>query len=192
MPINVNGDLPAVQVLLEEGIFIMPVERAQTQDIRPLRIAILNIMPTKEQTETQLLRLLSNTPLQVEVVLLHPATHTSKNTSEEYLNTFYSTFDEVAGQKFDGLIITGAPVEIKDDAVILNGTPLQEPYTDPNESYADMPRITVPDGFIFVMGDNRVKSLDSRSASVGPVPIDELLGEGLLVIWPFDQIRWLV
>jgi signal peptidase I len=86
----------------------------------------------------------------------------------------------------------GDTVEIKDDAVILNGTPLQEPYTDPNESYADMPRITVPDGFIFVMGDNRVKSLDSRSASVGPVPIDELLGEGLLVIWPFDQIRWLV
>lgn len=111
MPINVNGDLPAVQVLNEEGIFIMPSDRAQTQDIRPLRIAILNIMPTKEQTETQLLRLLSNTPLQVEVVLLHPATHTSKNTSEEYLNTFYSTFDEVSGQTFDGLIITGAPVE---------------------------------------------------------------------------------
>ncbi len=111
MPININGDLPAVQVLSEEGIFIMPVERAQTQDIRPLRIAILNIMPTKEQTETQLLRLLSNTPLQVEIVLLHPATHISKNTSEEYLNTFYSTFDEVMDQKFDGLIITGAPVE---------------------------------------------------------------------------------
>lgn len=111
MPINVNGDLPAVQVLLEEGIFIMPSERAQRQDIRPLRIAILNIMPTKEQTETQLLRLLSNTPLQVEVVLLHPATHTSKNTSEKYLKTFYSTFDEVSDQQFDGLIITGAPVE---------------------------------------------------------------------------------
>jgi homoserine O-succinyltransferase len=111
MPINVNGDLPAVQVLSEEGIFIMPSERAQRQDIRPLRIAILNIMPTKEQTETQLLRLLSNTPLQVEVVLLHPATHTSKNTSEKYLKTFYSTFDEVSDQKFDGLIITGAPVE---------------------------------------------------------------------------------
>ena len=111
MPINVNGDLPAVQVLSEEGIFIMPSDRAQRQDIRPLRIAILNIMPTKEQTETQLLRLLSNTPLQVEVVLLHPATHTSKNTSEKYLKTFYYTFDEVSDQQFDGLIITGAPVE---------------------------------------------------------------------------------
>ena len=111
MPINIKGDLPAVQVLSQEGIFIMTSERAEKQDIRPLRIAILNIMPTKEQTETQLLRLLSNTPLQLEIVLLHPATHTSKNTSKEYLNTFYSTFDEVCDQKFDGLIITGAPVE---------------------------------------------------------------------------------
>ena len=111
MPININGDLPAVQTLSREGIFIMTSERAQMQDIRPLRIAILNIMPTKVQTETQLLRLLANTPLQIEVVLLHPATHISKNVSEEYLNTFYSTFDEVCDQKFDGLIITGAPVE---------------------------------------------------------------------------------
>ena len=111
MPINVNGDLPAVQTLSQEGIFIMTADRAKRQDIRPLRIAILNIMPTKSQTETQLLRLLSNTPLQIEVVLLHPATHISKNTPEEYLNTFYSTFDEVCDQKFDGLIITGAPVE---------------------------------------------------------------------------------
>lgn len=111
MPININGDLPAVQTLSREGIFIMTAERAKRQDIRPLRIAILNIMPTKVQTETQLLRLLANTPLQTEVVLLHPATHTSKNTSEEHLKTFYSTFDEVCDQKFDGLIITGAPVE---------------------------------------------------------------------------------
>lgn len=112
MPININGDLPAVQTLSHEGIFIMTSERAQEQDIRPLRIAILNIMPTKVQTETQLLRLLANTPLQIEVVLLHPATHISKNVSEEYLNTFYSTFDEVCHQKFDGLIVTGAPVEL--------------------------------------------------------------------------------
>ncbi|MGI6154261.1 MAG: homoserine O-acetyltransferase MetA [Christensenellaceae bacterium] len=111
MPININEKLPAAKTLAQEGIFIMPTSRAVTQDIRPLRIAILNIMPTKEQTETQLMRLLANTPLQVEVVLLHPATHIPKNTSIEYLNAFYQTFDEVKHQKFDGLIITGAPVE---------------------------------------------------------------------------------
>lgn len=86
----------------------------------------------------------------------------------------------------------GDTVEIKDNTVILNGTPLQEPYIDPNQTYSDMAQTTVPDGFIFVMGDNRMKSLDSRSPSVGPVPVDDLLGEGLLVIWPFDEIRWLV
>lgn len=111
MPININGDLPAAKTLLEEGIFLMTNERAQRQNIRPLRIAILNIMPTKVATETQLLRLLSNTPLQIEIVLLHTATHVSKNTSAEYLNNFYKTFDEVKDEKFDGLIITGAPVE---------------------------------------------------------------------------------
>lgn len=111
MPININGELPAAKTLLEEGIFLMTNERAQKQNIRPLRIAILNLMPTKVATETQLLRLLSNTPLQIEIVLLHPATHISKNVSAEYLNNFYKTFDEVKDQKFDGLIITGAPVE---------------------------------------------------------------------------------
>lgn len=111
MPININSNLPAAKVLAQEGIFTMPFERARKQDIRPLRIAILNIMPTKEQTETQLMRLLANSPLQSEIVLLHPATHVSKNTSIEHLNTFYQTFDDVKDQKFDGLIITGAPVE---------------------------------------------------------------------------------
>ncbi|MEG2957131.1 MAG: homoserine O-succinyltransferase [Christensenellaceae bacterium] len=111
MPININSNLPAARTLAQEGIFTMPFEIAEKQDIRPLRIAVLNIMPTKEQTETQLMRLLANSPLQVEVVLLHPATHISKNTSIEYLNTFYQTFDDVKDQKFDGLIITGAPVE---------------------------------------------------------------------------------
>lgn len=111
MPININSKLPAAKVLAQEGIFTMTFERAEEQDIRPLRIAILNIMPTKEQTETQLMRLLANSPLQVEIVLLHPATHVSKNTPIEHLNTFYNTFDDVKNQKFDGLIITGAPVE---------------------------------------------------------------------------------
>lgn len=111
MPININNRLPAAATLAKEGIFVMPFERAMNQDIRPLRIAILNIMPTKEQTETQLIRLLANTPLQIEVVLLHMATHKSKNTSEQHLETFYKTFDEVRHEHFDGLIITGAPVE---------------------------------------------------------------------------------
>ncbi|NGZ75877.1 homoserine O-acetyltransferase MetA [Saccharibacillus alkalitolerans] len=111
MPIKVPDNLPAKEVLLQENIFVMDESRAYSQDIRPLRIAILNLMPTKETTETQLLRLIGNTPLQVDVVLLYPSSHTSKNTSEEYLNTFYKTFDEVKHLRFDGMIITGAPVE---------------------------------------------------------------------------------
>ncbi|CAM3401414.1 MULTISPECIES: homoserine O-acetyltransferase MetA [Saccharibacillus] len=111
MPIKVPDNLPAMEVLLKENIFVMDESRAYSQDIRPLRIAILNLMPTKETTETQLLRLIGNTPLQVDVVLLYPSSHTSKNTSEEYLNTFYKTFDEIKHKRFDGMIITGAPVE---------------------------------------------------------------------------------
>ena len=111
MPLRIQADLPAIEVLESENIFVMTHERAQTQDIRPLKIAILNLMPTKIETETQLLRLLSNSPLQVDVELLHTATHVSKNTSSYHLNTFYKTFGDVKGQRFDGLIITGAPVE---------------------------------------------------------------------------------
>ncbi|MCU7652789.1 homoserine O-succinyltransferase [Acutalibacter sp. LFL-21] len=111
MPLRIQADLPAIEVLESENIFVMTHERAQTQDIRPLKIAILNLMPTKIETETQLLRLLSNSPLQVDVELLHTATHVSKNTSSYHLNTFYKTFGDVRGQRFDGLIITGAPVE---------------------------------------------------------------------------------
>jgi len=111
MPIKLPDHLPAVEVLSRENIFMMKESRAFTQDIRPLRIVILNLMPVKQTTETQLLRLLGNTPLQVEVVLLHPSTHTSKNTSEEHLSHFYHTFEEIREQKFDGMVITGAPVE---------------------------------------------------------------------------------
>ncbi|PWV97827.1 homoserine O-succinyltransferase [Paenibacillus cellulosilyticus] len=111
MPIKVPDHLPAREILAEENIFVMDESRAYQQDIRPLRIAILNLMPTKETTETQLLRLIGNTPLQIEVVLLHPATHVSKNTSAEHLEMFYKTFDEIQDQWYDGLIITGAPVE---------------------------------------------------------------------------------
>lgn len=114
MPIKIPDTLPAKEKLASENIFVMSEERAVQQDIRPLKIAILNLMPTKITTETQLLRLLGNTPIQVEVELLHPRTYTSKNTPEEHLTKFYKTFDEVKDEKFDGLIITGAPVEQMD------------------------------------------------------------------------------
>lgn len=112
MPIKIPDDLPAKETLNNENIFVMTEQRAIHQDIRPLRIAILNLMPTKIVTETQLLRLIGNTPLQVEVELLHPRTHTSKNTPPEHLTKFYKYFDDVRNEKFDGLIITGAPVEL--------------------------------------------------------------------------------
>lgn len=111
MPIIVNKDLPAGKVLQKENIFVMTKERAEHQDIRALKIAILNLMPTKQETEAQLLRLLGNTPLQVDVHLLHMESHTSKNVSQEHLTSFYRTFSEVEGEKFDGFVITGAPVE---------------------------------------------------------------------------------
>ena len=111
MPIRIPQTLPAMKVLEAENIFVMAHERAVTQDIRPLRIAILNLMPTKIETETQLLRLLSNTPLQVDVDLLHMASHLSKNTPASHLATFYKTFEEIAGERYDGMIVTGAPVE---------------------------------------------------------------------------------
>ena len=111
MPVKIPDSLPATSILESENIFIMGEARAQQQDIRPLRIAILNLMPTKINTETQLLRLLGNSPLQVEIVLLHMESHESRNTPMEHLLEHYVTFAEVRGQNFDGLIITGAPVE---------------------------------------------------------------------------------
>lgn len=111
MPIKIQASLPAIKVLESENIFIMTHERAMSQDIRPLKIVILNLMPTKIATETQLLRLLGNTPLQVDVELMQMATHISKNTSASHLDTFYKTFDDLKDEKYDGMIITGAPVE---------------------------------------------------------------------------------
>lgn len=111
MPIKIPDNLPAKEILQGENIFVMGEDRAVHQDIRALRIAILNLMPTKIVTETQLLRLLGNTPLQVEITLMRMNSHQSKNTPEEHLLTFYQTFDELKAQKFDGFIITGAPVE---------------------------------------------------------------------------------
>ena len=111
MPIKIPNELPATRTLTEENIFVMTETRASGQDIRPLQILLLNLMPTKVVTETQFSRLLGNTPLQVELTLMHTASHQSKNTSEEHLLAFYSTFEEVRHRNFDGMIITGAPVE---------------------------------------------------------------------------------
>lgn len=111
MPIRIPNDLPAVKTLNDENIFVMTEKRAITQDIRPLKILLLNLMPKKIETETQLSRLLGNTPLQVELTLIHTKSHQSKNTSAEHLLAFYKTFDDVKSENFDGMIITGAPVE---------------------------------------------------------------------------------
>lgn len=111
MPIKIPNELPATRVLTEENIFVMTETRAITQDIRPLKILLLNLMPKKIDTETQLARLLGNTPLQVELELIHTKSHQSKNTSTQHLLDFYKTFSEVKNKKYDGLIITGAPVE---------------------------------------------------------------------------------
>jgi len=111
MPIKVKDKLPAINQLEKEGIFVMTETRAVHQDIRPLKIAILNLMPEKLKTELQLLRRLSNTPIQLEVDFFHPETHESKNTSKEHLNEFYTSFSKLKSRKYDGLIITGAPVE---------------------------------------------------------------------------------
>ena len=111
MPIIVPKDIPAAKILQSENIFVMNDERAMKQDIRPLEIAIINLMPTKIVTETQLMRLLSNSPLQVNVTLISTETYVGKNTSLEHLQRFYKPFSEVKHRKFDGMIITGAPVE---------------------------------------------------------------------------------
>ena len=114
MPIKIPNDLPAVQTLADENIFVMTETRAITQDIRPLRIVLLNLMPKKIETETQISRILGNTPLQIELTLIRTKTHLSQNTNQEHLLAFYKTFDDIRDQKFDGMIITGAPVELMD------------------------------------------------------------------------------
>ncbi len=111
MPIRIPNDLPAAATLQQENIFVMPQNRALRQDIRPLEIVLLNLMPTKITTETQLTRLLGNTPLQVNLELMHTTSHKAKNTSQEHLLSFYKSFDELKHRKFDGMVITGAPVE---------------------------------------------------------------------------------
>ena len=114
MPIKIPNALPATDTLRSENIFVMTETRAMTQDIRPLQIALLNLMPTKIDTETQLARVLGNTPLQIELELIAPKNHVSKNTSAEHMLAFYKSFDQIKHRTFDGLIITGAPVELMD------------------------------------------------------------------------------
>ena len=114
MPIQIPNDLPAANTLLQENIFVMTQQRAESQQIRPLEIVLLNLMPTKIATETQLSRLLGNTPLQVNLELMHMSSHKSKNVSQEHLLTFYKSFDELKHRKCDGMVITGAPVEQMD------------------------------------------------------------------------------
>jgi len=111
MPLNISDNLPAVKILENENIFVMKETRAVHQDIRPLQILIFNLMPVKITTETQILRLLSNTPLQVEITLIYTKMHLSKNTPREHLDSFYKTFDDISIHKYDGMIITGAPIE---------------------------------------------------------------------------------
>lgn len=111
MPIKIDSNLPARKLLENENVFVMTEERAVSQDIRPLKILILNLMPTKIETETQLLRLLSNSPIQIEAELLQTATHEVKNVSKEHMFKFYKTFDEIKDERFDGMVVTGAPVE---------------------------------------------------------------------------------
>ncbi|MBP0959471.1 MAG: homoserine O-succinyltransferase [Oscillospiraceae bacterium] len=111
MPIKIPSNLPAFSTLQEERIFVMSDDRAEHQDIRPLKIAILNLMPKKIETETQILRLLSNTPIQVDIDFVQTKSHVSKNTSQDHLVKFYTTFDEIKNNRYDGMIITGAPVE---------------------------------------------------------------------------------
>lgn len=111
MPIKIPEHLPAMEILSRENIFVMGEQRAFHQDIRPLKIVILNLMPRKETTETQLLRLLGNSPLQVDIVLLHIESHSSKNTAQAHMDAFYKSFSDIKGQRFDGMIITGAPIE---------------------------------------------------------------------------------
>jgi homoserine O-succinyltransferase len=126
MPLNIPHNLPAVEILKKENIFVMDNLRASTQDIRPLKVALLNLMPVKIVTETDFVRLLSNSPLQVEVDFLKMKTHNSKNTSTEHLSAFYKNFDEIRTQNYDGMIITGAPVELFSFEDVNYWTELQE------------------------------------------------------------------
>jgi len=128
MPVNIPDKLPAKEILESENVFVMGESRAKIQDIRPLRIAILNLMPIKIKTETHLLRMLSNSPLQIEVTLLSPSGHVPKNTPKSHLDEFYKRFDDIKNSRFDGLIVTGAPIEHLDFEKVSYWHEMQEIY----------------------------------------------------------------
>ena len=134
MPIVIPREIPAFPVLKKENVFVMPVKRAAAQDIRPIEIALVNLMPTKVETETQIMRLLANTPLQANLTLIKTATYKSTNVSVDHMERFYKTFDEIKDQKFDGMIITGAPVENMEFDDVLYWEELKEilDYADKN------------------------------------------------------------
>src|SRR5690554_2429405 len=128
MPVNIPDTLPASEVLKKENVFVMHESRALKQDIRPIKIGILNLMPLKEKTETHLIRMLSNTPLQIEIVLLNTQSHTPKHTSRKHLDSFYKSFADIEHSYLDGLIITGAPIELLDFHDVLYWNELTQIY----------------------------------------------------------------
>lgn len=160
MPLNLPDKLPAIELLKEENIFVIDTSRATQQDIRPLRIVILNLMPLKITTETDLVRLLSNTPLQVEISFMKIKSHTSKNTPIEHMKTFYTDFDQMRHEKYDGMIITGAPVEQMDFEEVT--------YWDEITEIFDWARTHVTSTYIYV-GQRR---------------------PGYIIIMEFLNIRW--
>jgi homoserine O-succinyltransferase len=188
MPIKIPDHLPAKEILMNENIFVMSETEAYHQDIRPLRIAILNLMPTKETTETQILRLIGNTPVQLEFVLLHPRTHTSKNTSPEHLEQFYKTFDDVRNEKFDGLIITGAPVEQMDFEDVYYWDELKQIMDWSNENVTSTLHIcwAAQAGLYHHFGVKKYP-LDSKMFGVFPHVIST---QNVKLLRGFDELFW--
>jgi homoserine O-succinyltransferase len=188
MPIKIPDHLPAKEILLNENIFVMSETEAYHQDIRPLRIAILNLMPTKETTETQILRLIGNTPVQLEFVLMHPRTHTSKNTSPEHLEQFYKTFDDVQNEKFDGLIITGAPIEQMDFEDVYYWDELKQIMEWSNENVTSTLHIcwAAQAGLYYHFGVQKYP-LDSKMFGVFPHVISK---QNVKLLRGFDEMFW--
>ena len=171
MPLNLPDKLPAIELLKEENIFVIDTSRATQQDIRPLRIVILNLMPLKITTETDLVRLLSNTPLQVEISFMKIKSHTSKNTPIEHMQTFYTDFEQMRNEKYDGMIITGAPVEQMDFEEVTYWEEITEIF--------DWARTHVT-STIYMLGcaSRTVSSLRSSQVSTGPENVRNLRTSG--------------
>lgn len=185
LPIKIPDFLPAKEILNQENIFVMDETTAFQQDIRPLRIVILNLMPTKETTETQILRLLGNTPLQVEFVLMHPQTHTSKNTSQEHLEQFYKTFSDIRKERFDGMIVTGAPVELMEFEDVNYWDELQQIFEWSKRNVTSTMHICWASqaGLYYHFGVNKV-TLDSKIFGVFPHTVEK---QNVKLLRGFDE-----